>query len=321
MSTDEKTILVTGGAGFIGSTYLNRVVPRYPRYRFINVDSLTYAANLANIEVGNAPNYAFEKADIRDQDALETIFTEHKPTHIINFAAESHVDNSITGPHIFIETNVLGTENLLELARGYGVKRFHQISTDEVYGSLAPSDTPTKEDDTLKPNSPYSSSKAAADLIVRAYHETFGLDTVITRGSNNYGPRQHKEKFIPLFIGRFSAKQKAPLYGNGMNIRNWIYVDDHVDGVDAAFHKGKSGEIYNLGGETELPNIEVARMLAQELGVDENLIESVTDRAGHDFRYSLDSTKAARELSWQPKVSFAEGLSKTVAYYRKKLNH
>ncbi|MEK9177345.1 MAG: dTDP-glucose 4,6-dehydratase [Patescibacteria group bacterium] len=315
----KKIILVTGGAGFIGSAYLNRMVPRYPSYRFVNVDALTYAADLGNITVAEAVNYAFEKADIRDFPSLEKIFAKYAPTHVINFAAESHVDNSITGPHIFIETNVLGTENLLECARAAKIVRFHQISTDEVYGSLGPAEPSTKEDAPLRPRSPYSASKAAADLVVRAYHETFGVDTVITRGSNNYGPGQHREKFMPLFIERFMAGKRAPLYGTGENIRNWIYVDDHVEGVDAAFHKGAAGEIYNLGGADELPNIEVARMLARGLGADEGLIEPVTDRLGHDFRYSLDSSRAARKLGWKPVTLFPDGLRATVAHYKKKL--
>ncbi|MBI3571963.1 dTDP-glucose 4,6-dehydratase [Candidatus Kaiserbacteria bacterium] len=317
MQKFEKIILVTGGAGFIGSNFLNYAVPKYPRYRFVNVDALTYAADLGNIEVGNAANYVFEHADIRESEAMERVFKAHAPTDVIHFAAESHVDNSIAGPRVFVETNVLGTEILLEFARAYALKRFHYISTDEVYGSLALGARSSREDDTLKPNSPYSASKVGGEMLVRAYHETFGVNTVVTRGSNNYGPHQHKEKFIPLFIARFTANEKAPLYGTGKNIRNWIYVLDHVEGIDAAFHKGKTGETYNLGGNTEMENIVLARTLAHELGVSEGLIEPVTDRLGHDLRYSLDSSKTKKELGWEPRTGFEEGLAKTIEFYKR----
>lgn len=311
----DKIILITGGAGFIGSNYLNTFVPKYANYQFINVDALTYAANLQNITVSKKPNYSFVEADIRDQKALQLIFEKFSPTHVINFAAESHVDNSISGPHIFVETNIVGTENLLECARTHNVVRFHQISTDEVYGSLNPDAKPTTEDAPLLPNSPYSASKASADLLVRSYHKTFGLDTIVTRASNNYGPNQHHEKLIPRFITNLLENKKVPVYGEGLNIRDWIYVGDHVEGIDAAFHKGQSGEIYNLGGGQELTNLHITKEIIGLLGKDEKMIEHVTDRLGHDFRYSLDSTKAMRELGWTPKKDFSVGLKETVEYY------
>ncbi len=316
--TYDKTILVTGGAGFIGSNYLNTVVPRYPNYRFVNVDLLTYAADVGNIGVGDHSNYVFVKADIRDQEEMGKVFAEFAPTHIINFAAESHVDNSIAGPNVFVETNVLGTQVLLDLAHKSKVKRFHQISTDEVYGTLALDDRPSVEDDVLLPNSPYSASKAAAEMLVRAYHRTFGLDTIVTRASNNYGPHQHKEKLIPLFITKLLSGEKVPVYGAGMNVRDWIWVGDHVEGVDRVFHDGKAGEIYNLGGGQELTNIAITQKLLALAGKGEDMIEHVTDRLGHDLRYSLDSSKAQNELGWTPKKPLDEGLKETFAYYKER---
>jgi dTDP-glucose 4,6-dehydratase len=310
-----KTILVTGGAGFIGSHYLNTMVPRYPNYQFINIDLLTYAADPSHIKVASAPNYHFIKADIRDRKALQEIFGKYAPTHVINFAAESHVDNSIERPQAFIDTNIVGVQVLLDLARAHSVKRFHQVSTDEVYGSLTQDALPVTEEAPLLPNSPYSASKAAADLLVRAYHRTFGLDTILTRASNNYGPHQHTEKLIPRFITTLLRGEKVPLYGNGLNVRDWIYVGDHVEGIDRAFHKGKSGQIYNLGGGYELPNIEIARILLSMKGVGEEMITYVTDRPGHDFRYSIDSNKAKRELGWHPATDFTTGMRATWEYY------
>lgn len=311
----EKSILITGGAGFIGSNYLNRAVARYPQYRFINVDALTYAANPAHITVADAPNYHFVQGDIRDRGAMRRLFKECAPTHIIHFAAESHVDNSIERPQVFTDTNIVGTQVLLDLARAHGVHRFHQISTDEVYGSLAEGVLPVNEEAPLLPNSPYSASKAAGDILVRAYHQTYGLDTVITRASNNYGPHQHTEKLIPLFITALVRGEKVPLYGDGLNVRDWIHVGDHVEGIDAAFHKGIPGEIYNLGGNNQLRNIEIARMLISMSGHDEEMIEYVADRPGHDFRYAIDSSKAKRALGWQPTTDFAKGMRETWEYY------
>lgn len=311
----DKTILITGGAGFIGSHYLNTIVPRYPRYQFINVDALTYAANPANIRVAGAPNYRFVQANICDREAMGRLFKEYAPTQVIHFAAESHVDNSIERPQAFIDTNIIGTQVLLDLARTHGISRFHQISTDEVYGSIAEGIPPVTEDAPLLPNSPYSASKAAADLLVRAYHKTFGLDTVITRASNNYGPHQHTEKLIPRFITALLKNGKVPLYGNGLNVRDWIYVGDHVEGIDCAFHKGKSGEIYNLGGNNELRNVEITDMLLIMSGLGSEMIEHVADRPGHDFRYAIDSSKAKREFGWRPTTDFTEGMQATWSYY------
>ncbi|MDB5195575.1 MAG: dTDP-glucose 4,6-dehydratase [Parcubacteria group bacterium] len=311
----EKTILVTGGAGFIGSHYLNRAVVRYPQYRFVNLDLLTYAADLAHLTIADAPNYVFVHADITDRDAMARLFKEHAPTHVLHFAAESHVDNSIEHPQAFIETNIVGTQVLLDLARTHQVQRFHQVSTDEVYGSLTAGAAPVTEDAPLLPNSPYSASKAAGDLLVRAYHATYGLDTIITRASNNYGPYQHTEKLIPRFITALRAGKKVPLYGEGTNVRDWIYVGDHADGIDAAFHKGRAGEIYNLGGGHELRNIDITRMLIALAGAGEDAIEYVADRPGHDFRYAIDSRKAERELGWKPAVDFTSGMKETWDYY------
>ncbi len=314
----EKTILVTGGAGFIGSNFLNLMVPKYPTYAFINLDALTYAANLDHITVSNAPNYSFVKADIRDRARLEDIFSTHRPTHIIHFAAESHVDNSITGPAIFVETNVIGTANLLEVARTHGVARFHHVSTDEVYGSLTLTDPKSTEESHLSPNSPYSASKASSDLMVRAYHHTFGLDTVTTRASNNYGPHQHTEKLIPRFITNLLSGKPVPVYGTGENIRDWIHVSDHVLGIDAVFHRGRAGEIYNLGGGNEIKNIDITKRLLTLAGCSEDMMEYVPDRLGHDLRYALDTSKAQREFGWAPVYNFEHGLTETFEYYRRR---
>lgn len=311
----EKTILVTGGAGFIGSHYLNMAVLRYPQYRFINVDALTYAANLTHITIAGAPNYHFVRGDIRDREAMTKLFQEYAPTHVLHFAAESHVDNSIERPQAFVETNIVGTQILLDLARVQGVQRFHQVSTDEVYGSIDEGVPPVREDAPLLPNSPYSASKAAGDLLVRAYHRTYGLDTVTTRASNNYGPHQHTEKLIPRFITALLSGKKVPLYGNGLNVRDWMYVGDHVEGIDTVFHKGKAGEVYNLGGNNEMSNVEITKILLRMGGFGEDRIERVADRLGHDFRYAIDSSKAKRKLGWQPRMDFAEGLRMTWEYY------
>ena len=312
----EKTILVTGGAGFIGSNYLNKFVPKYKDYFFINVDILTYAADLNNLKVGLLDNYKFEKVDIRDIKDLEKVFAKHKPTDIINFAAESHVDFSIKNPAIFIETNVNGTNNLLTLAKKYKISRFHQISTDEVYGQLKTKKGKFKETDILDPGSPYSASKAAADLLVKAYNKTFGLNTVITRSSNNYGPNQDVSKLIPKFITNLLDDKKVPLYAKGDNIRDWIYVEDNIDAIDLVFHKGKVGEIYNIGGSCEKTNLEITKILLNLLNKDENYIESVPDRLGHDFRYALNIDKIQNELGWKPKYNFEEAIRKTIKFYK-----
>jgi len=307
-----KTILVTGGAGFIGSNYLNTFVPAYPDIEFINVDALTYAADLANIQVADSPNYHFEEVDITNVPALTEVFKKYTPTGVIHFAAESHVDKSITGPQKFIDTNVTGTLNLLELSRECKIERFHQVSTDEVYGSLDLTDPAFTEESNLAPNNPYSASKAAADLLVRSYHKTFGLDTVITRCSNNYGPNQDDTKFIPLCIDRLQEGQKVPLYGDGSNIRDWLHVSDHVAAIDLVFNKGKAGEIYNIGGGTELSNKALLQKLLTLTGRDESSVELVADRKGHDFRYAIDSTKIEKELDWKANVDFETGIEQLI---------
>lgn len=312
----KKIIFVTGGAGFIGSNYLNKYVSVYPDYLFVNLDALTYAGDLKNIIVSDRPNYLFEKIDISRKNDLERVFKKHNPTHIIHFAAETHVDFSIKTPEIFITTNILGTHNLLALSKEYGIKRFHHISTDEVYGSLGRNDMPFTETSLLAPSNPYSASKANSDFIVQAYNKTFGLDTVITRSSNNYGPRQDSSKLIPHFITKLLKKERVPLYGTGENIRDWIYVEDNADAIDSVFHKGRLGEIYNIGGGDEIANIDITKLLLKLTGEDEEKIEFVTDRPGHDFRYAMDTSKIKKEMGWKPKTSFKEGLKKTFEFYR-----
>lgn len=316
----ERTIIVTGGAGFIGSNFLNAMVVKYPAYRFVNIDLLTYAADRSNLTIEDAPNYAFEHADIRDEAAMTQIFDVHTPTDIIHFAAESHVDNSIAGPRVFVETNILGAQILLDLARNRSIRRFHHISTDEVYGSLGFDDPATTEHAQIAPRSPYSASKAGADHLVLAYHETFGLDAVLTRASNNYGPHQHAEKLIPRFIARLLSGGKVPLYGSGTNVRDWLYVGDHVDAIDRVFHSGKSGEVYNVGGGNERTNTEITYALLALSGLGKDHIEHVTDRLGHDLRYALDTTKIEHALGWHPKTPFEKGLAETFAYYKKRFD-
>jgi dTDP-glucose 4,6-dehydratase len=312
-----KTLLITGGAGFIGSNYLNKFVPLYLDTKFVNIDSLTYAGSLDNIKVSESPNYVFEKADIRDRSKLEEIFSKYKPDGVIHFAAESHVDMSIKDPDIFVETNVLGTHNLLSLSKEHGIKRFHYVGTDEVYGSLSLSDTAWTEESLLLPRSPYSASKAGGEMMVRAYKETFGLDVTITRCSNNYGPYQDRTKLIPLFITKLLAGEKVPVYGKGDNIRDWLYVEDHVDAIDLVFRKGVNGEVYNIAGNSELTNLEITQKLIELTHRDESAIEYVTDRPGHDFRYALDASKIKNTLGFTPKVSLEDGLAKTLEFYKK----
>lgn len=313
---NKKTILVTGGCGFIGSNYLNKFVPKYPNYEFINIDCLTYAGNLKNINIAKEPNYKFKKIDIRNKKSLEKIFIDYKPTDIIHFAAESHVDISIANPSIFIDTNVIGTHNLLLLALKYKINRFHQISTDEVYGSLTDDEPPFTNRSNIAPNSPYSASKAAADLLVRAYNETYKMDVVITRCSNNYGPNQDKTKLIPKAICNLLEGKKVPIYGKGENIRDWIYVEDHIDAIDLVFQKGLSGEIYNIGGNTELKNIDLIKRLIKLTGKTANSIKFVTDRKGHDHRYAIDNSDIEKKLGWRPKFNINDGLEKTLRFYR-----
>lgn len=316
MKKYSKKILVTGGLGFIGSNYINKFTKKYPDYLFINVDCMTYAASLDNIRNSKIKNYILEKIDIREIKSLEKIFLKYRPTSIIHFAAESHVDMSISNPGIFVETIISGTHNLLELAVKYGVKRFHQISTDEVYGSLGKNDPPFTVNSSVAPNSPYSASKASADLLVRSYNKTFGLNTVTTRCSNNYGPNQDKTKLIPKTILNLISNKKIPIYGKGDNVRDWVYVEDHIDAIDLVFHKGLNGKIYNIGGNTELKNIDLVKILIKMIGRNENNIQYVEDRKGHDFRYAIDTSEIKRDLGWSPKIPINNGLKKTVAYYR-----
>lgn len=316
VNAPKKKILITGGLGFIGSNYLNKFVPKYPDYQFINIDCMTYAGRLENINVSDLKNYYFEKVDIRNARELEKIFRKYEPTDIIHFAAESHVDISISNPTIFVETNVIGTHNLLLLAMKHKIDRFHQISTDEVYGALRKDDPPFNLGSPLAPNSPYSASKASGDLLVRSYHKTFLLNAVTTRCSNNYGPNQDKTKLIPKTIANLLENKKVPVYGKGENIRDWIYVEDHIDAIDLVFHKGISGKIYNVGGDAEVRNIDIIKKLIEKIGKNESSIEFVQDRKGHDFRYAIDNSEIEKELDWKPKISLEQGLEKTVNFYK-----
>ncbi len=327
LNTDKFTrrVVITGGAGFIGSNLLLQLVPKYPEYLFVNIDCLTYAGNLSNLAaIEQAPNYRFEKIDICRFDDLQNCFEKYGIDSVIHLAAESHVDRSIVGPAAFINTNILGTFNLLELARRRflekGKFRFHHVSTDEVFGSLGPTGFFT-EKNPYRPNSPYSASKASADHLVRAYHKTYGLDVVTTNCSNNYGPYQFPEKLIPLMIRNAMSGKKLPVYGDGRQIRDWLYVGDHCQALDLVFHKGVSGETYNIGGHNEIENIELVRklcrLLDELLGGEprEALITSVTDRPGHDRRYAIDASHIRAELGWEPEHTFETGLRETVKWY------
>lgn len=318
MEQFKNTIIVTGGAGFIGSHLVKRLVKRYPETRIVNVDALTYAGNLENLtEVEAEPNYVFVKADICDEEAMTRLFREYEADGVIHLAAESHVDRSITDPGIFVQTNVMGTQVLLDASKEYGVKRYHQVSTDEVYGDL-PLDRPDlffREDTPLHTSSPYSSSKASADLFVLAYYRTYGLPVTISRCSNNYGPYHFPEKLIPLIISRALADEKLPVYGKGENVRDWLHVSDHCDAIDLIIHNGRVGEVYNVGGHNEKTNLEVVKTILKALGKPESLIEFVTDRPGHDLRYAIDPTKLETELGWKPKYTFETGIRQTIQWY------
>lgn len=323
-----KTILVTGGAGFIGSNFIKHMLSTYD-YRIINLDLLTYAGNLENLKgVETYENYTFVKGDIRDRDKINSIFQEYEVIKVVNFAAESHVDRSIENPEIFLSTNVFGTQVLLDIAkenwklkpndkhsREYkdGVK-FLQVSTDEVYGTLGKYGMFT-EITPLAPNSPYSASKASADLIVRSYNETFGLPINITRCSNNYGPYQFPEKLIPLMINNCKMNRTLPVYGDGMQIRDWLHVKDHCTGIDTVLHKGRIGEVYNIGGNNEKANVEIVKIIIRELGKSEGLIKYIKDRPGHDRRYAIDNTKITEELGWKPYYTFEQGIAETIKWY------
>ncbi|MEI2283280.1 dTDP-glucose 4,6-dehydratase [Paenibacillus polysaccharolyticus] len=318
----EQTIIVTGGAGFIGSNFVIYMLNKYPNYKIINLDSLTYAGNLENLKsIEENANHIFIKGDICDRELIDEIFMTHKPNYLINFAAESHVDRSIKNPGVFLDTNIKGTQVLLDISKKYwldspyqGDYKYLQVSTDEVYGSLG--DTGYFEEETpLAPNSPYSASKASADLFVRAYHETFGLNVNITRCSNNYGPFQFPEKLIPLMITKVLNGEKLPVYGDGLNVRDWLYVEDHCKAIDLVLQKGLSGEVYNVGGHNEKTNIEIVELILQQLGKSSDQIQYVSDRLGHDRRYAIDASKIKNELGWEPIIKFEDGIKTTIDWY------
>ena len=311
-------IIVTGGAGFIGSNFIYYMLKKHPADRIICVDKLTYAGNLETLEAAmEKKNFNFIRADIADRQAVYRIFEQEKPDIVVNFAAESHVDRSIENPEIFLQTNVIGTSVLLDACRRYGIDRYHQVSTDEVYGDL-PLDRPDlffTEETNLKTSSPYSASKAGADLLVMAYHRTYKIPTTISRCSNNYGPYHFPEKLIPLMIINALSDKKLPVYGDGKNVRDWLYVEDHCRAIDLILQKGRVGEVYNIGGHNERANIDVVKTILKELGKPEDLIEHVTDRKGHDRRYAIDPTKIHTELGWEPETKFEDGIKKTVKWY------
>ena len=310
--------LVTGGAGFIGSNYMHYVVNKYPEDTFVCLDALTYAGNYNNIKsLEEKENFKFVKGDIRDEEFINKLFDEEQFDVVINFAAESHVDNSIKNPGIFVDTNIMGTRVLLDASRNHDIKRYHQVSTDEVYGDL-PLDIPdlkSTESTPIHTSSPYSSSKAGADLFVMAYHRTFGLPVTISRCSNNYGPYQFPEKLIPVVISKALNNESIPVYGKGENVRDWIHVIDHNMGVDLIVRNGKVGEVYNLGGHSERTNLEVVKTILKQMGKSEDLITYVTDRPGHDLRYAIDSTKVENELGWNQTYNFETGIKETVDWY------
>jgi dTDP-glucose 4,6-dehydratase len=311
-------ILITGGAGFIGSNFIFYMLNQHPDYRVVCLDALTYAGNLKTLEtVMKNDNFRFVKGDIRDRDFVFNLFEEENFDMVVNFAAESHVDRSIEDPGIFLETNIMGTQILMDACREYEIIRFHQVSTDEVYGDL-PLDKPElmfTEDTPIKTSSPYSASKASADLLVEAYNRTFGLPVTISRCSNNYGPYQFPEKLIPLMITKALAEEKLPVYGKGENVRDWLYVEDHCRAIDLILHKGQEGEVYNIGGHNEKSNLEVVKTILKELDKPESLITFVEDRAGHDLRYAINPTKISDELGWKPTILFDEGIKKTIKWY------
>ena len=314
----KQTIIVTGGAGFIGSNFIFHMLKTYADKRIICLDKLTYAGNLSTLkDVMDHPNFRFVKADICDRAAVNALFQEEKPDVVVNFAAESHVDRSIEDPEVFLRTNILGTQVLMDACRKYGIRRYHQVSTDEVYGDL-PLDRPDlffTEETPIHTSSPYSASKASADLLVMAYHRTFGLPVTISRCSNNYGPYHFPEKLIPLMIANALADKPLPVYGEGLNVRDWLYVEDHCKAIDLILQKGTVGEVYNIGGHNEMRNIDIVKLICKALGKPESLITYVKDRAGHDMRYAIDPTKIHTQLGWLPETKFADGIQKTIAWY------
>lgn len=313
-----RKIIVTGGAGFIGSNFIFYMLERHPEDRIICLDKLTYAGNLSTLApVMDNPRFRFVRADICDRAAVNQLFQEEKPDIVVNFAAESHVDRSILNPDIFLQTNIIGTAVLMDACREYGAARFHQVSTDEVYGDL-PLDRPDllfTEETPIHTSSPYSSSKASADLLSLAYYRTYGLPVTISRCSNNYGPYQFPEKLIPLMIANALNDRPLPVYGEGLNVRDWLYVEDHCLAIDRILEKGRIGEVYNIGGHNEMKNIDIVRLICRELGKPESLISYVADRRGHDLRYAIDPEKIHRELGWLPETKFAEGIRKTIRWY------
>ena len=312
------TLIVTGGAGFIGSNFIFYMLKQHPDYRIVCLDKLTYAGNLRTLaSVMEHPNFRFVKLDICDREGVYRLFEEEKPDILVNFAAESHVDRSIEDPEVFLRTNILGTQVLMDACRRYGIARYHQVSTDEVYGDL-PLDRPDllfTEQTPIRTSSPYSAAKASADLLAQAYHRTFGLPVTISRCSNNYGPWQFPEKLIPLMITNALADKPLPVYGNGENVRDWLYVEDHCKAIDLIIHKGCAGRIYNIGGHNEMRNIDIVRRICRELGKPESLITYVADRKGHDLRYAIDPARICEELGWLPETGFADGIKKTVRWY------
>lgn len=312
------TIIITGGAGFIGSNFVFHMLREHPQDRVICLDKLTYAGNLSTLApVMGQDNFRFVKADICDRDAVYSLFEEEYPDVVVNFAAESHVDRSIENPAIFLETNIMGTAVLMDACRKYGIQRYHQVSTDEVYGDL-PLDRPDlffTETTPIHTSSPYSSSKASADLLVLAYHRTYGLPVTISRCSNNYGPYHFPEKLIPLMIINALHDKPLPVYGDGLNVRDWLYVEDHCRAIDLILQKGRVGEVYNVGGHNEMRNIDIVKLICKALGKPESLIHHVTDRKGHDRRYAIDPTKIHEELGWLPETKFADGIKKTIQWY------
>lgn len=325
----KRNILITGGAGFIGSHVVRLFVKKYPEYSIVNLDKLTYAGNLQNLsDVDNAPNHTFMPGDICDYDTVRDVMSRHSIDGIIHLAAESHVDRSIEDPFVFARTNVLGTLTLLQVAKecwrgGYGGKMFHHVSTDEVYGALPLNGGLFTETTKYDPHSPYSASKASSDHFVRAFHDTYGMPALVTNCSNNYGPYQFPEKLIPLFIDNIRKNKPLPVYGKGENVRDWLYVEDHARAIDIVFHHGRAGDTYNIGGFNEWRNIDLVRLLVRTVdrqlgrpaGSSDHLITFVTDRAGHDLRYAIDSTKLRNELGWEPALQLEEGIEKTVRWY------